>query len=160
MKVFYPKNISWWWFSLNFPIWPFKVSLAQLLIIAAGSAISLSVWQWVSKAWWSKLIGIMIAVPIMVIFLTIAFFEISEMNLAQFIAKLIRTNILDEKIKYQTNFERIDPTDILIKKIKANILASQRTISDDKSWERIDSANLKKIDILTQVVNNKNSTQA
>lgn len=102
----------------------------------------------------------MIAVPIMVIFLTIAFFEISEMNLAQFIAKLIRTNILDEKIKYQTNFERIDPTDILIKKIKANILASQRTISDDKSWERIDSANLKKIDILTQVVNNKNSTQA
>lgn len=153
MKVFYPKNISGGWFSLNFPVWPFKVTLAQLLIIAAGAALSLAIWQWVNKAWWSKLLWIMLAVPVMIIFLTIAFFEISEMNLAQFIAKLIRTNILDETIKYQTNFERIDPNDILIKKIKANIQDSERTISDDKSWEKIDSSNLKKIDILTQISN-------
>lgn len=156
MKVFYPKNISWGRFSLSFPIWPFKVTLAQLLIIAAGAAISLAIWQWVNKSWANQLLGIMLSVPVMIIFLVIAFFEISEMNLAQFITKIIRTNVLDESIKYQTNAERIDPNDIIIKKIKAHIQDSERTISDDKSAERISSDQLKKIDILTQMVNTEN----
>lgn len=155
MKVFYPKNISWGWFSLSFPIWPFKVTLAQLLILAAWAAISLAVWQAVNKSGANKLLGIMLSVPIMVIFLVVAFFEISEMNLAQFIIKIIRTNILDESIKYQTNSERIDPNDIIIKKIKAHIADSERTISDDKSGERISSDQLKKIDILSQMTNGK-----
>ena len=153
MKVFYPKNISWGWFSLSFPIWPFKVTLAQLLIIAAGAAISLAIWQAVNKSGANQLLGIMLSVPVMIIFLVIAFFEISEMNLAQFITKIIRTNVLDESIKYQTNAERIDPNDILTKKIQAHIQDSERTISDDKSAERISSDQLKKIDILTQMVN-------
>jgi len=50
----------------------------------------------------------------------IAFFNVSEMGLMQFIAKLIRTNLLDTPKKFQDDYERIDPVDVVLKKARAN----------------------------------------
>lgn|GEM_PF-5913659 len=52
--------------------------------------------------------------------MVIAFFNVSEMGLMQFIAKLIRTNLLDTPKKFQDDYERIDPVDVVLKKARAN----------------------------------------
>lgn len=62
----------------------------------------------------------LLAVPIMVICVIIAFFSVSEMGLLEFISKLIRTYFLDVSIKYQVNYDKVDRMQVLLGKIKAN----------------------------------------
>jgi hypothetical protein len=49
----------------------------------------------------------------------IAFFKISELALVPFIAKMIRNNFFDTRKKFQENYTRENPVDILIKENKA-----------------------------------------
>jgi hypothetical protein len=52
------------------------------------------------------------------IFLVIAFFNVSELNLVAFIAKKIKDNFLDVSKRFQKNYTRIDPTEVIIAKSK------------------------------------------
>ena len=55
----------------------------------------------------------------MLIFVAIAFFKISELSLVPFAANMIRNNFFDTKKKFQENYTRENPVDILIKENKA-----------------------------------------
>jgi hypothetical protein len=48
--------------------------------------------------------------------MVIAFFNISELNLLAFIAKKIKDNFLDVPKRFQMNFVKLDPTEIIIAK--------------------------------------------
>jgi hypothetical protein len=52
------------------------------------------------------------------IFIIIAFFRVSELNLLAFIAKKIKDYFLDVPKRYQMNYEKLDPIEILIAKSK------------------------------------------
>ena len=46
------------------------------------------------------------------------FFNVSELNLVAFIAKKIKDNFLDVSKRFQMNYTRIDPTEVIIAKSK------------------------------------------
>ena len=119
MKVVFPKNIKKWIFgTMSFQIWPFTISIIQLFILALGIALSLGIFN----AFWqeSKAIGIVFAIPVLIIFIIIAFFEVSELPLIPFLAKIAKTYFFDATKKFQVNYERIDPTTISIKEAASN----------------------------------------
>ena len=58
------------------------------------------------------------AILILIIFIIIAFFKISELSLLPYIAKLIRNNFFDTKKKYQVNYDKKSPLDIMIQESK------------------------------------------
>ncbi|MCX6823072.1 MAG: hypothetical protein NTX91_03715 [candidate division SR1 bacterium] len=119
MKVVYPKNIRKGLFAgMTFNIGPITVSILQLFLLAAGIAMALAIFNSFAKSG-SKLIGIVLAVFILLIFVAIAFFKISELSLVPFAAKMIRNNFFDTKKKFQENYTRESPVDILIKENKA-----------------------------------------
>ena len=119
MKVVYPKNIKKWIFAgMTFNIGPLNISIVQLFVLAVGVAIALAVFNSFTKSW-SKLIGFVLALFIALIFITIAFFKISELSLIPFLAKLIRNNFFDTKKKFQENYTRENPVDVMIKENKA-----------------------------------------
>jgi hypothetical protein len=60
--------------------------------------------------------GVVFAVPVLAIFIVIAFFKVSEMGLLEYIAKMIRNKIYDTPRKFQVNFEKENPIDVMIKK--------------------------------------------
>lgn len=131
MKVVYPKNIRKWLFAgMTFNIWPITVSILQLFLLAAGIAMALAIFNSFAKSW-SKLIGIVLAVFILLIFVAIAFFKISELSLVPFAAKMIRNNFFDTKKKFQENYTRESPVDILIKENKAT---EEKQVIEQKIW--------------------------
>ena len=50
--------------------------------------------------------------------MVIAFFNVSELNLVAFIAKKIKDNFLDVSKRFQMNYTKMDPTEIMIAKSK------------------------------------------
>lgn len=135
MKVVYPKNIKKWFLSgMTFNIWPLTISVVQLFIIALWVAIALAVFNGVWKSG-SKLLWLLLAIIILLVFLVIAFFKISELGLLAYISKLIRNNFFDTKKKYQVNYEKKNPIDVIIEKSK--IKDQKRTIEQkDKSFDK------------------------
>jgi hypothetical protein len=114
MKVVYPKHIKKGIFgTMNFQVWPFTISIIQLFILAAGIALSLGVFNAVGQE--SRAVGIIFAIPIFLIFVVIAFFEVSELPLIPFIAKLMKTYFFDATKKFQVNYEKPDRMQVLIK---------------------------------------------
>ena len=63
--------------------------------------------------------GAIVAVFVVLIFVVIAFFKISEMNLLEFIVKFIKSHFIDTAEKYQTNYNRPNPLEISFAKNKA-----------------------------------------
>lgn len=59
------------------------------------------------------------AIIIFLFFAFITFFRISEMNLLEFIAKKVRDLFLDTTKKFQINFRKVQPTDIMIAKARS-----------------------------------------
>jgi uncharacterized membrane protein YccF (DUF307 family) len=59
-----------------------------------------------------------LALLVAVIFITIAFFKISELSLIPFLAKLVRNNFFDTKKKFQENYERENIVDVAIEESK------------------------------------------
>lgn len=118
MKVAFPKNIKKWILSgMTLNMGPISLSIVQLFLVAVWVGLALAVFQWVSKVW-STVAGIVFAIPILLIFLLIAFFKISEMGLLEYIAKIFRNKFFDTTKKYQNNFEKHNKTEILIKEFK------------------------------------------
>jgi len=118
MKVTFPKNIQKWLLAgMTLNMGPISLSIIQLFLVAVWFGLALAVFQWVSKSG-SSAAGIVFAIPILGIFLLIAFFKVSEMGLLQYVAKMFRNKFFDTSKKYQSNFERYNKTEILIKEFK------------------------------------------
>jgi len=117
MKVVFPKHIKKWLIAgMSFSIGPITLSIIQLFIMAIGIAAGLGIFNAVSKNG-SKAMGIIIGLPVIIIFLVIAFFKISELTLLPFAAKLIRNNFFDTTKKFQTNHVKPNPLQLMLKKI-------------------------------------------
>lgn len=128
MKIFIPKHIDGWMFSMHISIWPFTVTIVQLFIIAFWVAFSLMIWNSLVKDGLPKVIAFFLVVPILLIFFVFAFFKLSELKLIPFIAKLIRTYFIDETVKYHINYGKIDPVEIKLYKLKHNeVVKKQET---------------------------------
>jgi hypothetical protein len=118
MKVTFPKNIKKWllaWMTLN--LGPVSVTIIQLFLLAVWVWLALAIFKAASQSG-STAAGIVFAVPVLAIFIVMAFFKVSEMWLLEYIAKLIRNKIYDVPQKFQINFEKENPVDLMIKKSK------------------------------------------
>lgn len=118
MKVMFPQHIKKWFFSgVAFSIMGFSISFIQLIILAIWIVFALCVFSTFSNsgAKWAWLIC---AIIIFIIFLIIAFFQISELNLLAFVAKKIKDVFLDVSKKFQINYVRHNPTEVTIAKSK------------------------------------------
>ncbi len=118
MKVVYPKNIKRWLLAgMTFSIGPLNISIVQMFVLAIGVALALAAFNGFSKSG-SKVVWIFLAILILIVFIVIAFFKISELWLLAYIAKLIRNNFFDAKKKFQVNYEKKNPLDIMIQESK------------------------------------------
>lgn len=143
MKVVFPKNIKKWIIAgITFNIGPISLWIVQLLLVALGVAAWLGVFNAVQKSW-SKAVAVMFALPVMGLFLIMAFFKVSELWLLAFVAKLFRTHFFDTTKKYQVNFERVNPFSILIKSMSI----------DNKAKKSFEQKTEKKVDpkLLSQI---------
>lgn len=118
MKVLFPRHIKKGFFSsMTFTIGPVTVSIIQLFVLALGIASSFAIANYLIKNGNNKMIAIMAASPITLIAFAIAFFEVSEMGLIEFLAKMARTHFFDTTTKFQVNTQKVDKTKLLIKQI-------------------------------------------
>jgi thiol:disulfide interchange protein len=118
MKVVYPKNIKRGLLAgMTFTIGPLSISIVQLFILALWVALALAAFNSFWQAW-SKFVGILVAIIIIIITIIIAFFKVSELWLLAYIAKLIRNNFFDAKKKFQVNYDKKNPIDIMIQEFK------------------------------------------
>jgi len=118
MKVVYPKNIKRWLLAgMTFNIGPLTINVVQMFILAIGIAAWLAIFNWVSKSW-SKVIWIFLAIMVIIFFIIIAFFKVSELWLVAYISKLVRNNFFDSKKKFQVNYEKRNPLDVMIQESK------------------------------------------
>lgn len=119
MKVIFPQNIQKGFFSwLGISILGFTITMVQMFIMAIGIVIALGTFSTLSKSG-TKELGLILAILIFLFFAFITFFRISEMNLLAFIAKKVRDLFLDTTQKFQINFKRTHPTDIMIAKARS-----------------------------------------
>ena len=95
----------------------FSVSFVQLIILAIWIVFALWVFSTFSNAG-AKWAWLVFGVIIFIIFLVIAFFQISELSLLAFIAKKIKDSFLDVSKKFQINYTKHNPTEITIEKSK------------------------------------------
>lgn len=118
MKVVYPKNIKRGLLAgMTFTIGPLNISIVQMFVLAVWVALSLAAFNGFSKSW-SKVVGLFLAIIILIIFIIIAFFKVSELWLLAYMGKLIRNNFFDVKKKFQVNYEKKNPLDIMIQESK------------------------------------------
>ncbi len=118
MKVIYPKNIKRGLLAgMTFNLGPLTISVVQMFVLAVGVALALAAFNGISKSW-SKALWIFAAIIIIIIFLVIAFFKISELWLVAYIAKLVRNSFFDTKKKYQVNYQKNNSLDVMIQEAK------------------------------------------
>ena len=85
--------------------------------MALGVALALAAFNGASKSW-SQALWLLLAILILFVFIVIAFFKISELWLIAYIAKLIRNSFFDTKKKYQVNYDKKHPVDVLVGQTK------------------------------------------
>lgn len=131
MKVMFPQHIKKWFFSwVAFSIMWFSVNFIQLIVLAIGAVFALWTFSSLSNSW-AKWPWVVFAVIIFLIFVVIAFFNVSELNLLAFIAKKIKDIFLDEPKKFQVNYNRHDQTEIVIAKSKQEKWKQKIEIKED-----------------------------
>ncbi len=139
-RVFIPRHISWWMFNMNISMWPITVSMVQLFVLALWAAIVLSIWNWLNNAWVDWVVAWILVLPIAIIFIVIAFFNVSELPLVPFIAKMIRTYFFDETKKFQTCQKSVDPKNIMVSKLRTSKAEQKQEI---KKTSKIDNSKIK-----------------
>lgn len=118
MKVPFPKNIKKWILAgMTLSLGPISLSIVQLLLAAVWVWLWLAVFNAISKSG-SKAMWVVFALPVLILFLMVAFFKISEMSLLEYAAKIFRNKFFDTTKKFQVNFTRLDQTKVLIKEAK------------------------------------------
>ena len=116
MKVLFPRNIDKGMFNIKFAIGPFSISVIQMTLIAAGVGVAMGIYRGTGGG----AVGALLAIPVLGIFIGIAFFNVSELALHAYIAKLIRTNFLDSPTKFQVNYNHMDPRVVAIKRARSS----------------------------------------
>ena len=112
----FPQHIKKWFFSwVAFSVMGFSISFIQLVILAIWIVFALGAFSSFSNSD-AKWVWIVVAVIIFLIFMVIAFFNVSELSLLAFIAKKIKDSFLDVPKKFQNNYTKIDPTEVIIQK--------------------------------------------
>ena len=137
MIVTFPKNIKKWFFSgFTFNIWPFSVSVLQLVMVAMWVWLAMAAFNAGQKAW-SKAAWLFFAALIMIFVIFVTFFKISEMNVVQILAKKIKENFFDVSKKYQSNSEKLDWIEIALKegKVQQDQHASKQVVEQKKEPE-------------------------
>jgi len=119
---------------MTFNIGPIQLSIIQLFVLAIGIAAGLWIFNGIAKNW-SKILWLIVALPIVLIFIAVAFFKMSELSLTAFIAKKVRNNFFDTSKKYQVNFEKMNSTDIIIKKWKYTDKKKAFTQKEQKKYD-------------------------
>lgn len=147
MRVFVPRHIEWWMFNMNLSLGPLNISMIQLFILAIWVAISLSLWNWLTNAWLDNTVAAILVAPIVIIFIFVAFFKMSELTLLPFIAKLLRTYFFDATKKYYVNCKKVDPIEVMKKKIKQ--WKPEQKIQEKKPMQ-IDQEKMRKLDSLLE----------
>ena len=119
MRVLFPRHINQWLFStMSFTIWPLTVTLPQLLLLAIGLVGTFFIGNSLIQNGFGKWVSMALASPCLIIFVAIAFFEVSEMNLLSFISKMIQNHFLDVTEKFQVQYAGDDAITTLIAKSK------------------------------------------
>ena len=114
----FPQHIKKWFFSgAALSIMWFSITFIQLIILAIWIVFALWTFSAFSNAE-AKWLWIVCAIIVFIIFLVIAFFNVSELNLLAFIAKKIKDNFLDVAKKFQVNYLKHDPVEVTIAKAK------------------------------------------
>jgi len=92
------------------------------------------------------LIAAILTAPVAIIFGVVAFFEISELPLIPFAAKLIQTYILDEPKKFQIMVNKSDPVDLHLKQLAKMTperpITEAKTMIDLDKWEKIEKKDI------------------
>ena len=138
MKVTFPKNIKKWflsWFSMQ--IWPFSISVLQLLLVAMWVGLAMVAFNAAQKAW-SKAMWIFLAVVIIIVVGFVTFFKISEMNIVQLIAKKIRENFFDVTKKFQSNNEKLDWIEIALKEWEVQDQQAKKQVVEQKKEPEVE----------------------
>lgn len=106
-------------FNFSMQIGPMSLSMIQIVLLMVGLGLWLAVFQLAGK-WWNKTIAAIFAVPIVLLFVFIAFFKVAEMWLVQFMAKVARNQFFDTSKKYQTQYVRsFTDHDIMLKRVQS-----------------------------------------
>ena len=106
MKAVFPKNIQKGLLAgLTLTVGPISVSIVQIFILALGVAAAFFAFNQFQKV--NRVIGGVSAVFVFLIFLIIAFFKISEMNLLEFIVKFITGTGKAEKLLVQKTIMKL-----------------------------------------------------
>lgn len=103
--------------SMTFSVWPLTVGIGQLFILVIGVGASFAIANYFIKQGQNKVVAIAFAMPPTLIAAAIAFFEVSEMWLLEFMAKMIRTHFFDATVKFQVNVEKPDKINLLLKEL-------------------------------------------
>jgi len=103
MKIIVPKHVEAWLFDMWVDLWPFRLKMRQLFLVAIGVAITFWIAQSLMKHWMWKIPAFIIASPGLLIMLFIAFFRKSELAIIPFLLKIIRTYILNTPRVFQRN---------------------------------------------------------
>lgn len=137
MKVIFPQNIQKGFFSwAGITIFWFNITLIQMFSMAIGIVIALAIFSSFSKAE-AKELGAILAIIIILIFIVITFFKVSEMNLIEFIAKKIRDGFLDTTKKFQINFRKNNPTDIMIARARSKESKQKIEIKSNINFDKV-----------------------
>ncbi len=137
MKAVFPKNIKKGLLSgLTFSIGPFTISIIQLFGLAIGVALALVVFSQFQET--NKVVWTFLAVIIFIIFAVVVFFDISELNLLAFVAKIIQNHFFDSTEKFQTMNEKPSKTELSIKRNKTQNNKEKIDIKTDITLDNID----------------------
>ena len=137
MKVMFPQHIKKWFFSgVAISVMGISISFIQLIILAIGVVFALWVFSTFSNAG-AKWTWLVLALGIFILFIIIAFFQVSELSLLAFIAKKIKDVFLDVQKKFQVNYSKHNPTEITIAKSKQEKWKQRIEIKESFDTEKV-----------------------
>ena len=138
MKVMFPQHIKKWFFSwVAFSVMWFSVSFIQLIVLAIWVIFSLWAFSTFNNSG-EKWVWFVVAVIILAVFLIIAFFNVSELNLVAFIAKKVKDNFFDVQKKFQVYYSKNNPTEIIIEKSKQKKWKKRIEIKEEIDISKLD----------------------
>lgn len=132
---------------MHLTIGPLTITLVQMFILAIGISLALVAFNTVGGGEdGNKIVGMIIAIPVFLLFVFIAFFKISEMGLLAFGGKLLGSYFFDTTKKFQTNFKRYSTTDIIIKQSHSDegeeVISSKKLDLEETDFSQIRNSGL------------------
>jgi hypothetical protein len=138
MKILVPKHVEAGLFDMWVDLWPFRLKMWQLFIIAVGVGIMFSMVNWLKKSWLPTMAAILIASPVFIIAAFIAFFRKSELYIIPFIVKLIRTYVIWTPRTFQRNIIKPAEWEIKLQFAKLNKWEEKNIEQKELKEEEID----------------------